>query len=124
LGLPAGHDVGRTDRAQGLDAGCDLVLRELKVDEHACFPPGERIGGEGKRATVRDAAMTGDYQTVAELRVELDELPARVWVAEYTAVHADLATNPRQRATELKQRARELAAELTRRPAWPSHQPL
>jgi hypothetical protein len=40
---------------------------------------------------MRDAAQRGAFQLVADLRLEYDQLPARVWAAKYTALHAELA---------------------------------
>jgi hypothetical protein len=73
---------------------------------------------------MREAAMRGDFRAVGDLRGELEQLPLRLWAAQYTEVHADLATNPRERRERLRHRARELAAELVKRPAWPSHRPV
>jgi hypothetical protein len=73
---------------------------------------------------MRDAAVRGDFRAVGELRVELEQLPLRRWAAEYTAVHVELAANPRERRLNLMQRARELAMEVHKRPAWPSHRPM
>jgi hypothetical protein len=74
---------------------------------------------------MREAARRGDFRAVGELRVELEQLPLMLWAAEYTAVHVDIATRPRgSDVVGLKQRARELAMELHKGPAWPSHRPV
>jgi hypothetical protein len=74
---------------------------------------------------MREAAMRGDFRAVGELRVELDQLPLLLWATEYTCVHSDIATRPLgSDVIGLKQRARELAMELSKRPAWPSHRPV
>ena len=40
---------------------------------------------------MREAAQRGAFQLVAELRIEWDQLPARLWAARYTALHSELA---------------------------------
>jgi hypothetical protein len=76
---------------------------------------------------MREAAVRGDFRAVGDLRVELEQLPLMRWAADYTATHAAIAARGRGWGADmigLKQRARELAAELVNRPAWPSHRPL
>jgi hypothetical protein len=66
---------------------------------------------------MREAAQRGTYQLVAELRIEWDQLPARLWAARYTAAHAELAawdvtTQGQRDRHDVKMRAAELAREL------------
>jgi hypothetical protein len=64
---------------------------------------------------MREAAGEGRLEAVTCLRLEWDELPARLWAAEYTAVHAALNQPPPRPGQahpyrhELMERARELA---------------
>jgi hypothetical protein len=66
---------------------------------------------------MRDAAKRGSYDLVADLRIELEQLPLRLWAAEYTAVHSAIeASAPRpgwgRDRADLEHRARELAMEV------------
>jgi hypothetical protein len=77
---------------------------------------------------MRDAAQRGSVDAVFRLRLEYEQMPLRLWAAEYCAVQAELAERPgpgraHPRRPELLDRARELAAELYRRPAWPGLTP-
>jgi hypothetical protein len=62
---------------------------------------------------MRDAAKRGAFDLVADLRIELQQLPLRLWAAEYTAVHAAIEAAPpgRDRA-DLEHRARGLMLEI------------
>jgi hypothetical protein len=72
---------------------------------------------------MREAAAAGRFEAVERLRLEFEQMPVKLWSAEYTAVQAELASGNRDRRTELRERARELASELYRRPAWPGLTP-
>jgi hypothetical protein len=62
---------------------------------------------------MRQAAQRGAFQLVAELRLEYEQLPIRLWAAEYTAVHCAIqATRPGADRADLNHRARELAMEV------------
>jgi hypothetical protein len=62
---------------------------------------------------MRDAAKRGAYQLVAELRLEFEQLPLRLWAAEYAAVHSAIeAARPGSDRADLNHRARELAMEI------------
>lgn len=66
---------------------------------------------------MREAARRGAFQLVADLRIEWDELPARLWAARYTAVHAELAawdvpTRGQRDRHGVEMQAAELAREL------------
>jgi hypothetical protein len=62
---------------------------------------------------MRDAAKRGAFQLVAELRLEFEQMPRKVWAAEYTAVHAAIeAARPGADRADLNHRARELAMEI------------
>jgi hypothetical protein len=89
--------------------------------------PAEAARAEGRRLAqrrlllpglMREAAQRGAFQLVGDLRIEWDELPARLWAAEYTALHSELeawdvsAQGQRDRhglLTEVTRLARELA---------------
>jgi hypothetical protein len=92
--------------------------------------PAEAAWAEHRRLTqrqrdlpelMRDAAKRGAFQLVAQLRIELDQMPARLWAAEYTAVHSEieaaLADRSAGRLREvhaLQERAALLAQEVRR----------
>jgi hypothetical protein len=66
---------------------------------------------------MREAARRGAFQLVAELHIEWDELPARLWAARYTAVHSELAawdvpTRGQRDRHGVEMQAAELAREL------------
>jgi hypothetical protein len=69
---------------------------------------------------MREAAAGGRFEAVARLRAEWEQLPLRLWAAEYTAVQAELADVAKQRRPgeahprrlDLLERARELAMEI------------
>jgi hypothetical protein len=66
---------------------------------------------------MRDAAKRGAFQLVAELRLEFEQLPLKVWAAEYTKVHSAIeASRPGADRAGLNHRARELVLEI--RPEW------
>jgi hypothetical protein len=77
---------------------------------------------------MREAAAAGRTETVIRLRTEYDQMPVKLWSAEYTAVQAELAERgesgrAQPRRPELLNRARELVAELYLRPAYPGLRP-
>lgn len=76
------------------------------LDAHPAQPgrvelsPTERAQAEVRRLTerqrdlpdlMREAAAAGRFERVAQLRTEWDQLPVRIWAAEYAAVHSQLA---------------------------------
>ena len=62
-------DQGSSDQAYGLDAGGHFALRELKVDKHACFPPGEQDQGRGEAGHGSEAAPDRGAAPYHEMRV-------------------------------------------------------
>jgi hypothetical protein len=66
---------------------------------------------------MREAAQRGAFQLVAELRLEFEQIPHRLWAARYTEVHCEIeAARPGADRAALNHRARELVLEI--RPEW------
>jgi hypothetical protein len=86
--------------------------------------PAERAHAEVRRLAdrqrllpdvMREAAQRGDFEGVARLRLEREQLPVRIWAAEYTAVHCELAAyDVRVRGGTDRHALLERATELAR----------
>jgi hypothetical protein len=68
---------------------------------------------------MRAAAKQGDWEQVARLRLEWDQMPSRVWAVTYTAVHQELEEHSpvggHRDRHDLEERAARLAQEVRRR---------
>ena len=69
---------------------------------------------------MREAAKRGDWEEVAQLRIEFDQMAARIWAVTYTAVHQELeehspAVHGMRDRHDLEERAARLAQEVRSR---------